>query len=262
MRRPSPSFFSGAALRPGCPTLAARRLTLSALAAAAAFTLAADPAAAHTRYSFNGRLVASPEAQIAARTLSLAAPLPGDAVSGWFELPTGGDYGYSDMPDGTGVAKTHYWEIDYPMAPETTLVDWSLTLPSAEARKKDFYGNPASSLRRTLHADGSSSLVIETSFLRGGGGLRTQDFKLTYVASDASLYGDLSTPLDLSKVTRAWGSYRYHDQFFDDVVRSVRYDFELQLGASPVPEPGAGWLWLAGLPVAWGARRLARHSGR
>ncbi|MBI5333712.1 MAG: hypothetical protein HZB72_03850 [Burkholderiales bacterium] len=268
MRRPSlpttrpVAAAIAAATAPSTST--ARWLAASTLvAAAAALALGAAPAQAHTRYSFNGTLVASPVDSSGAGpgVAAQALPLPGDVVSGWFDLPTSGDYGYSDRPDGTGTAKTLYWEIDYPATPETTLVDWALNLPSAEARKKDVYGNPSSTLRRTLHADGSSSLVIETSFMRGGGGVRSQDFKLTYVASDASLYGDLTTPLDLSKVTRAWGSYRYHDESFGEVLSSVRYDFELQTGIAPVPEPAAWWLWLAGAPLAWGARRLSRAAG-
>lgn len=248
---PAARWPVSAAARPRSRTRLARACAAAALAPALA--LGGSLAQAHIRYTFNGTLVPSPVADTA-----LASPLPGDSVSGWFELPTSGDYGFSNRPDGSGTAKTLYWEIDYPTTSETTLVDWGMTLPTAEARKKDVYGNPSSTLRRTLHADGSSSLVIETNFMRGGGGVRSQDFKLTYVASDASLYGDLSTPLDLSKVTRAWGSYSYQDQFFDEVVRSVRYDFELQVGAAaPVPEPAGWWLWLAGLPLAWGARRLS-----
>lgn len=257
MRRPSPSFFSGAALRLGTPSLAASALTAAALALA----LASDPAAAHTRYTFNGTLVLPPGPLSAAGQVQLqAAPAPGDAVSGWFELPTSGDYGYASGPDDQGASKTLYWEIDYPMAPETTLVDWSLSLPTTQARMKGLYGYPSSSLRRTLHVDGTSSLEIETFFMGGGEASHIQAFKLTYLATDGSLYGDLSTPLNLSKVSRAWGSYGY-DIYLGNDLTSVKYDFELSLGATPVPEPSAWWLVAAGVPLAaWTRRRLGRAS--
>lgn len=138
---------------------------------------------------------------------------------------------------------------------EWGLIDWHL---AGEYRQSGSFGAPAgATITRSLLADGSSKLTLDTTAAFSHGEMGYQHFSVTYTSSTDELFQHADQAPPLQHVTSAIGSYElaYAPSYYDPLTTRK---FSFTVNTTNVPEPDMIGLIAAGL-FTIGALRTRRQ---
>lgn len=161
---------------------------------------------------------------------------------------------YSAAPGELDVLQKEEADLYYG---EWGLIDWHL---AGESRQSGSIGAPAgATITRSLLADGSSRMTLDTSAAFSHGEMGYQHFTVTYASSTDELFQHADQAPTLQHITSAVGSYEfsYAPSYYDPLTTRK---FSFTVNTTSVPEPDLIGLTLAGL-LTVGAIRTRRQRG-